>query len=122
VVGSANFHWYIEFHCHSCQQLTFLDHRESASKYREFLDCHRVPELDQEQLDHRLTSLLWAHQFVSPPPDGRTGTAERRTPASGAAGSGGLTPDPEGGPQVDHRETNERRSGAVADGGSEVER
>ena len=79
-------------------------------------------ENDQEQLDHRLTSLLWAHQFVSPTTDGRTGTAERRTPASGAAGSGGLTPDPEGGPQVDHRETNERRSGAVADGGSEVER
>lgn len=89
--------------------MVLIDHRESAAKYHECIDCHRIPELDPTVLDHRLTSLLWAHLAAAETTTARTGEATTVLPAPSAprrgreepAGSDPLRVDPEAGPQAD---------------------
>jgi hypothetical protein len=77
----------VEYRCRSCKQMCLLDHAEDAATFRECRTCNRVPELDAEPLDHRLTTLLWAHLAA----------VELSTPTSGGAES---HPLPDGGDDV----------------------
>ncbi|UVE51793.1 hypothetical protein KU306_01470 [Haloferax larsenii] len=74
---------------------------------RECKDCARIPAIEDEIRDHRLTSLLWAHLAASettarPGEDGQVlgGRAVlTRDRPDRPAGSEGLSLDPEAGPQ-----------------------
>lgn len=67
---------FVEYRCRSCKQWCLLDHAEDAAKLRECRTCNRVPELDAEPADHRLTDLLWAHLAAAELTTARTGTPE----------------------------------------------
>ena len=99
----------VEYRCRSCNDWCLVDHRESAAKYHECRSCHRVPELDQERADHRLTSLLWAFQLVDsstsaevlPSPAGRSrecGRGQRERSATQRTRPGSPPATPAGSP------------------------
>lgn len=56
---------FVEYHCRSCNERCLVDHAEPRAKFKECPTCWRVPELDQERLDHRESGLLWAHRLVA---------------------------------------------------------
>lgn len=98
---------YVEYRCGSCHEWCLVDHAERAAKMRECKDCARIPAIEDEIRDHRLTSLLWAHK-AAVETTARTGeggqvlggrAALTRDRPDRPAGSGGLFPDPEAGPQ-----------------------
>ncbi|RDZ42043.1 hypothetical protein C5B89_05845 [Haloferax sp. Atlit-47N] len=64
---------------------------------RECKDCARIPAIEDEIRDHRLTSLLWAHQLAAET-TARTGTAEGGSQSARSGRKQGLAPDPEAGP------------------------
>ncbi|MCY4730767.1 hypothetical protein KY092_09385 [Natronomonas gomsonensis] len=92
---------FIRYKCRSCRERCLIARDTEAARYRECRDCVRLPDLQRELVDHLLPSLHWAADLDL---DGRPavasgGTAERRAPPSGAAGSDPLRVDPEAGAQ-----------------------
>ncbi|ELK54682.1 hypothetical protein D320_08765 [Haloferax sp. BAB-2207] len=55
---------------------------------RECKDCARIPAIEDQTRDHRLTSLLWAHQLAEET-TARTGEATTVLPAPSAPSAGG---------------------------------
>jgi hypothetical protein len=99
----------VEYRCRSCNEWCLLDHTEPAAKYHECRSCYRVPDLDRERVDHRLTSLLWAHQLVDsstyaevlPSPAGRSrecGRGQRERSATQRTRPGSPPATPAGSP------------------------
>ncbi|KTG07525.1 hypothetical protein AUR66_05065 [Haloferax profundi] len=102
---------------------------------RECKYCARIPAIEDEIRDHRLTSLLWAHQAVNETTarSGEDGqvlggrAALTRDRPDRPAGSEGSSLDPEAGPQEADGRRPKTSGGAVqcclsdflrADGGS----
>ncbi|WP_223173870.1 hypothetical protein [Haloferax sp. AS1] len=88
---------YVRYVCGSCKAWCLVDHAERAAKMRECKDCARIPAIEDEIRDHRLTSLLWAHQLAAET-TARTGTAEGGSQSARSGRKQGLAPDPEAGP------------------------
>ncbi|EMA03636.1 hypothetical protein C438_13459 [Haloferax denitrificans ATCC 35960] len=88
---------FVEYRCRSCHEWCLVDHVERAAKMRECKDCARIPAIEDETRDHRLTSLLWAHQLAEET-TARTGTAEGGSQSARSGRKQGLAPDPEAGP------------------------
>jgi hypothetical protein len=92
---------YVEYQCRSCNSPCLNPRQDDATRHRECKSCVRLPDLQRELADHLHPSLHWAADLDL---DGRPavasgGTAERRAPPSGAAGSDPLRVDPEAGAQ-----------------------
>lgn len=88
---------YVRYACGSCKAWCLVDHAERAAKMRECKDCARIPAIEDEIRDHRLTSLLWAHQLAAET-TARTGTAEGGSQSARSGRKQGPAPDPEAGP------------------------
>ncbi|QRG24178.1 CxxC motif protein [Haloferax virus Halfgib1] len=103
---------YVRYVCGSCKAWCLVDHAERAAKMRECKDCARIPAIEDEIRDHRLTSLLWAHQLAAET-TARTGTAEGGSQSARSGRKQGLAPDPEAGPH-EARGRGPRTSGGKA--------
>jgi hypothetical protein len=53
-------HRFVKYHCRSCNAQCINDRRDTATKYRECKDCHRLPELDPKPAVELLPSLFWS--------------------------------------------------------------
>ncbi len=111
-MGVSSLWRHIRYRCRSCHEWCLVDHSERAAKMRECRYCARIPAIEDEIRDLRLTSLLWAHQFVAET-TARTGTAESGFQSARSGRKQGLAPDPEAGPQEADGRRPQTSGGAV---------